>query len=230
MSIDGVKIDLSADLKWARTHIILVLVYSAIAFGAVYGIETLLSHRAADTDQKWSVILATSRQQISDLESQLKTHDAEYAAENLSLLAANQKLAAVVVSRGTELQTQLKKDNTLSALDTAAKLGGTVNGTDIVLPLPTGRNLAGSLDTLSSTQADLQNVQTELTNETEVAANLQKSGDEKDALLSAMRTQAVDQDKACKAEIAAVKSAARKSKLKWFGIGIVVGLIGGRWL
>ena len=41
-----------------------------------------------------------------------------------------------------------------------------------------------------------------------------------------MKVQNDDESKACKAEVADIKAQARKSKLRWLGVGIIIGFIG----
>lgn len=228
MSVD---FGITADLKWVRSHIVLLLLSAAIAFGAVYGVVSLLSSHDAANDKKWQQILSSQQTLTSALQSQLNSDETKWAAANSQLLASNEKLASAISARALDLSTKIAKDANLTAPDTAKRLGGTANGSnDILLPLPVGRNIVVSLDTLTSVQADLADTKSRLSNETAIAVNLQSNLDSQDKLLSAFRTQADDQEKACKAQVADLKAAARKSKLRWFGAGWVSGMISARLL
>lgn len=219
-----------ADLKWVRSHVITVFLFAALAFGVVYGVEVLLSRHDSANNQKWQALLTIQQQQTQLLQSQLQLDEQRWSAANTQLLAANQKLAAAVSSRDAALAARLKQDANLTAAETAKRLGGTASGDDIVLPLPVGRTITISLDTLSAVQADLADTKSQLANEVTVAANLQENLDSQDKLLSAFRTQSDVEVKACQAQVKDLKSSARKGKLKAFAIGWVAGLLSARLL
>jgi hypothetical protein len=219
-------LNLTQDAQWLRNHIILLALAAGIAFGSVYYVDSLLARHAKESDQKWQSILVTQQQQTQTIQTQLAQDETKWAALNVQLVNANQKLAATIAARDVAVAAQVKQDASLTAQETATKLGGTTNGEDIELPLGTGRGLAVSLDTLAGTQADLADTKTRLSNETTLAANLQFDITEKDKFIAAMKVQNDNESKACKAEVADIKAQARRSKLRWLGVGIIIGFIG----
>lgn len=223
-------LDINKDVAWIRNHVILLLLAAGLSFGAVYFVDNLMAKHASENDKKWQVILGAQELQTQAVQSQLTQDETKWAAVNVQLMNANQKLSAAITSRDAALAAQVKVDATLSATQTAAKLGGTANGEDITLPLDTGRGIAISLDTLAGTQQDLADTKTKLTNETTIAEDLQSNLDEQEKLISAMKTQATDAVQSCKATVAAVKAEARKSKLRWLGMGWILGMLSARAL
>lgn len=221
---------IEADLNWVRSHVLTIIVLAVLIFGGVYYFNSRAASAAAANDSKWQSILAQQVKQTEALQSQLNSNEEKWSAANSSLLSANQTLAASVLARATQLSTNAAKNANLPPSDVAIKLRGAANGDDIILPLPIGRDLATSLDTLAATQADLADTKTQLANEITVAENLQSNLTEEQKLLSALRTQSEIQEKACKASVADLKSQIRKGRLKWWGIGFLSGLIAGRIL
>jgi hypothetical protein len=83
------------------------------------------------------------------------------------------------------------------------------------------------LDSIPVLQANLTDTQSELTNtKTELSDANVLVGQQKQEI-TGLTQQNADQVKADNAEIANVKAQARRSRLKWFGAGVVVGFIGG---
>ena len=227
-----------ADLKWVKTHIILLIVVAALVFASVYGVESVIAKDRAANDSKWQAILAAQTQQTSALQTQLTKDEQSFAQQNAALLQTIAQLSAQRTARDTQTQKQVQVDANLSAVDTAARLAQqtnaaaqevTVQGASILLDLPIARSVVASLDTLSSVQADLADVNGELAAETTVAQNNAADAAEQKKLIAAMTVQASDADKTCKADVAKLKADARKSKLRWFGAGFIAGLITGHF-
>jgi hypothetical protein len=228
-----------ADFTWLKQHLILVAFAALLVFGGVYFVDGLLSKHAAENDAKWQSILKTQQAQTQAISNQLNQDEANWAQVQAKLLAANQQLASAIATRDSAAQKQTQTDATLSASEAAQRLAQqtgakpgeiAAQGDNISVDLNISRGIVTSLDLLPAAQADLVDTKKQLANETDIATNSQADVAAQKNLVSALRTENTDQQKACVAQVSAVKAAARKSKLKWFGIGYVAGFVSARIL
>ena len=214
---------LSADLAWARHHLFLMAVVLVLTFAGIYGVLNLVARDRAANDSKWQAILAAQTAQFTE---ENKKRDAENAASKQEIL----QIAQSIANRNTQVAQQVKTDATLSAQEAAQRLTQqtkaqpgevTAQGSNLLVDLPISRGIVTALDLLPAAQADLTDTQKQLAAQTQISTNLQ-------ADVSGLRTLNQDQQKACQAQVAAVKAQARKSKLKWFLAGLVTGFVGAR--
>jgi hypothetical protein len=214
------------DLSWVKHHLILAAFVVVIAFFGVYAVESLISSHDSKNDAKWQAILAAQTAQFTE---ENKKRDAENAASRAEIL----QIAQSIASRNTQVAQQVKTDATLSAQEAAQRLAqqtkaqpGEVvaQGNNLLVDLPISRGIVTSLDLLPAAQANLTDTQKQLAAQTQISTNLQSD-------VSGLRTLNQDQQKACTAQVAAVKAQARKSKTKigaiFLGIGIVVARLAG---
>lgn len=230
---------LKNDLSWLKTHAVLVIIIVVLSLGIVYGIESIIAKHDLENDAKWKSILQSQTAQTQVISDKLATDEKNWMQQNVQQEAVIEKLAILMSQRDKETLIQVQKDATLSAAEAAQKITqqtkaqpGEVSAQDntVILDLPVSRIVVASLDQLPTTQADLINTRTQLDSKTAIANNLQDNLTEKQSLIDSMKKQAEAADKSCKADIAVVKSQARKSKFKWFFIGVITGLIGGRYI
>ena len=227
----------TGDLAYLKHHAILLAVVGMLILGGVYGVENLVARHDANNDAKWQSILAAQTAQTQVLQKQLSTDEQNWAQIQASLLAQNANLAADLAKISQKTQEDVKHDATLSAQEAATRLsqqtGATsgevvVQGNAVVLDLPITRRIVGDLDLLAGTQATLSDTQKQLTNETVLFTNSQADLSETKKLVDSQQTQLTDADKACKAEVAAIKAKHRKTIVKvalaclsiGFGIGV----------
>lgn len=197
-----------------KSHLVSIVFMGLLIFGGVYGTESLVAKHDAQNDAKWSAILSTAQAKSASDEAQFQVTLAQITAQNT-------QLAQAITQRDAALAAIVKADATLTAAQTAIKLGGTtIDPNSVTLPLDTARNLTAQVDSIPVLKANL-------VDETKIAQGLQTALDSQTTVVTDLKTQLVDSDKACKAQVADVKAKARKSKLKWFGIGFIAGLIGG---
>lgn len=224
---------LPGDLKWLASHITLLLVVALLIAGGVYGVESLLSRRAAENDAKWEVILKQQTAQTQTIQQQLTADEANWARIQSQLLAQNAKLASEITTRDQQTQQQVKQDATLNAQQAAVRLATqtsanqgeiTVDGNSLVLDLPVTTRIVSDLDILASTQADLEDTKQQLVNETQVAMTAQNDVAEQKTLVVAQQKQLADAQQACKAQVAALNAKHRKSLLKTIVISLGIGI------
>lgn len=197
--------DFKSSLSYLGHHIVLLALVVLLAFGSVYGIESLVAkHDAASAGRLESIVTA--------LEQQVQTSQAQVA-----------QLAQIVSQRNAQNQQQQRTDASLSAQEAANRLASqtaaapgeiTVSGDLTTIDLPITRKIVGAFDDLATTKANLADTQ----------GALQASQG-----TVAQQTQLIaDKDKACASELKTAHADARKGKLKWFGIGLVTGYLVGR--
>ncbi len=203
-------------------HIVLYLLLAAGALGLVYAVESKL---ASLSDAK-----AEAAQQALAIE---KDHEAQLAAAYAASQAERDKQNAQFLETISQLQYQIKirivHDRALPAPELGKRIEtitGFKEGTitvdqsqDLIVPLPVGREIAAKLDqgeadakTVVQQAGIIKNQATQIEDETAIIANDKK-------VLAAQITSDTD-------VLNAEKAKSRKSKLKWFFTGVVVGFIG----
>jgi hypothetical protein len=230
---------ISEDISWFRTHIILLAVIVILTFGGIYGVETIIEKHDADNNSKWQAINQAQVAQVQSLSDKLASEEKDRIEENTRQTAILAQLATTIAQRDKDTAAAVQKDTTLSASEAAQKIAQQTNaqagevtaqGDIIQLDLPVARTIASIADQLPAVKADLADTQKQLTSETTIATNLQTDVTQQQQLIDAMKIQSQDADKACKTQIADIKAKARKSKLKWFLGGFVLGIIGGHYI
>jgi hypothetical protein len=225
---------LKADWSWIVTHVLLLVAVGIVVLLAVFGIEELISKHDDKNAAVAQQILAASTAQTNLLASKLSQDEQLWSQQN----AANQKIIAIqaaqIAQRNIAAQQQQKVDASLSATDAANRLSDqtgaksgevTAVGDTVSISLPVTRTVVQLLDSVPTLQANLNDTQNQLAAETSIAGNLESQVDAQKSLVAAQQIQLADQNKACTAQVAAVKAKARKNGLKWFAIGFVSGFL-----
>ena len=211
-----------SDLNYLKHHIILLVIVVGLAFGGIYGVESLVARHDAANASQMTLILKQQQQQTASLE-------ANWQAVETQLVAQNAQLTQDIATSNQRLAVQIQKNATLTATQAAEQIASTTQGTasasgnNVVLDLLTARKVSDALITLPVVQTELIDTTKQLTNTQTMLTNSQADVAQQKLLVT-------DEIQSCKAQVALVKSQARKSKLKWFGAGVVVGFIGKRLL
>lgn len=164
--------------------------------------------------------------QIAAQEQDYKKLVAQMAAQNASLLAA-------IANRNQQTTHQQQTDQALPLAELAKRWAFLISAAPDAI-IPSGQNLSASEQASRTTVQQLELVAPQaatIKDQQEILANKEKTLDSCTSLnvsymsrVDGLNKQIVDADKACKAEIAVVKSSARKSKIKWFATGVGVGV------
>ena len=211
------------DWKWLTTHLILVGVLLASAVGAVYGVESIIAKHDEQAAAKYAAIATQANQQNQQFQSQVLAEMKVLADQNQQLANSNTQLATALTQRQKVEVNIPKQVGTMTATQVATQLGGTATGDNVTLPLPAAQTALTDVLLVPQLQSDKKDLQDQLTNETQIATNNKKLyDDEVVALTGEQKAHAADK-LASATEITALKADARKSKLKWFGIGVLVG-------
>jgi hypothetical protein len=157
-------------------------------------------------------------------------------AQATATAAANKQLEASNAALITALANQRAIDAKLSPPELAARIetlaalppNSVVPATaGYTVTAPAAVSIAQSLETVSTQAGEIVNLKSE-------AANDRKQIAAQDALVLGLNQQIAglglqigDQTKECKAQVATVKAEARKSKMRWFKAGVVVGFVAG---
>lgn len=224
--------NLSDDLKWLRSHVLLVILTAALVYGAVYYVEHIISNHDTANDQKWQQILATQALNTKSLQQTLASQQAAAKSQNDAAFAAIAQLSKSIQARDLATQTQIQKDSSLSALEVSQRLSQqtgaqpneiTTQAENIIFDLPLARVVTQKLDLLPSLQSDLSDTQKELSSQKVVTTNLQGTTETQQSLIASLNLQLTDASKACQVQITAIKATALKSKLRWFAAGAIFG-------
>jgi len=216
-----------------KHHIILYIAAFAFALVGVYLIEARVADKAESQVQAAKEQAAVIAQQNKDFQQQVAQQVQQLVLQNAQLQQANQALAAQIAQTNALLAEQKHKDSTLPPNQLAERIVTLAPGGSIkvvpdgyLIDQPEAVAIAQTLEevpALTKNVGDLQkensNLSTELANDSKTL-DLEKQSHASDTnSLNSVIT-------ADKAELKAVKAECRKSKLKWFGIGVVVGFVG----
>jgi hypothetical protein len=204
-------------------HIVLYVLLASSALTGVYLVESKLSSIAQAK--------AAAAEQALAVE---KDHSAQLAAAFAANEAQRQKDNAAFVASITQIQAQAKTqvviDRTLPVKDTGHRiedLTGFKQGTvvfdpndNLIVPLPLGREIVARLD---QGAADAQTV----VKQDSVIKNLTATVNDENAIIVEDKKVLAEQIVADTKVLNAEKAKARKSKLRWFGLGFLAGIFAG---
>ena len=228
--------DKAIAVSWVKQHerliiILMVLIFSFFVLDKSLGIvSNYESHKATEAEKvldaqkaKNDIELATAKAMLSQYQTQVDIDAKEIA-----------NLTAAQASRDRVVVVQQKADAQLPPNELATRWQWLIG--DSGVQTSTG-GFTVTNDAAVTTVQSLEEVSTlksDLADEQEKTAILKQDVDSANDLISqgkivvnGLQLQLTDQTKACDAKVAAVKAAARKGKLKWFGIGYVSGFISG---
>lgn len=224
--------------SWLKTHetlIIVVLVLSVLGFlGHEY-----LNHAAAVDDKKAQqadVVLQQQKATNDQIASQVKQQQDTLTQLVVQVSQENAQLLAAISNRTQTTVVQQVKDKTLPIPDLVTRWNGlaalpasdiTNTTAGLIITDDGARQTVSQLEqvptltqNLADSQTIIENKNDQITAQTNLVTGLQTQ-------VSGLNVQISDADKACKTQVTALKAEARKSKMKWFGAGVVVGFVGG---
>jgi len=214
-------------------HLILYGVAICLALGGVYLIEA----RVADNATARANAAEGKAQLISEQNKQFQTQVSQQVQQlvlaNSQLQQANQALSAQIAQTNAILAQQKKVDASLPPNELAKRIvslapGGnvTVEANGYLVDQSEAVAIAQTLEEVPALTANLGKLESENANLTTVVANDSKTLDLEKQSHASDVTSLNAALAAGKAELGAVKAQCRKSKLKWFGVGVVVGFVG----
>jgi hypothetical protein len=202
-----------------------IVLYIALAGALTFGIYTVESKWASLQEAR-----ATAAEQALAVE---KDHSAQLATAYAANEAQRQKENATFLASIAQIQSQTKVQIVHDKALPPPELGHRIenltgfkqdtitldSSQDLIVPLPLGQEIAAKLDQgLADAQTVVQQAGV-IKNQTSTIA------DENAIIVEDKRVLAAQVD-ADKKELAAERAKCRKSKLKWFGAGVVVGFVG----
>lgn len=203
-------------------HIILYAVAIALALGGVYLIESRIAAHAEDKAEAAQIALAVEKDRSAQLEKVYQANQIERDKENAVFL---QTIAQLQLN----VKTQIIHDKALPPVELGKRIEsveGFKEGTisvditgNLVVPVPVAQQIVGDLD---QGKADAQTVVAQ----SGVIENLNKTVLDANGIIAEDKRVLASQIETDKKELSLVKAKARKSKLRWFGAGVVVGFIG----
>jgi hypothetical protein len=223
------------DWTWIIQHGIGVLLVALICFGSIYGVESLISRHDAENASKYEKILSEQAAQTKTLQQQLADDVAANAQRDASYQRTIAQLSQGIIQRNADAQKQQKADASLDASSAAQRLSQQTQSTgeiavaenNVVLDLPIARRVVSDLDSLVVVQGNLADTQAQLKAQQGLTADAQTEASDAQQVIAAQASQLTEQDKVCKEKLTAANAAARKGKLKWFGIGFLTGFVAG---
>jgi septal ring factor EnvC (AmiA/AmiB activator) len=229
---------IAADYSWLKTHVILLALVVCLTFGGVYGFEALVAKHDAAKSAELQTIAQTMEKSNEATQQQNAQTIATITQQNAVLQQQINSLLSSISSRDNGLAQQQKSIRVLAPPELSAKWGSVANepapsidnSGNFIVPLPLALKSTDALLAVPVLQADVAD------DKTIIAKQVQELSSDNTALASELKAHQSDNatcvaDKnALNGQITSLKSDARKSKAKWFGLGILIGLVGGHWL
>ncbi len=235
--------DFNIAQSWLQKHERLLIIVFCLIFSYFIldkGLGIVSSYESHKADQA-NAALALQKSKTDAELAQAKATLADYETALANSVKENAALSAAISARDKVVVVQQQADAKLPPSQLATKwqdLTGCVNNVNAPCVIPTSTGFAVTTDTSLATVQSLELVpvlKQDLVDETSKATNLQTDVDKANTLIdqgkivvNGLQLQLTDQSKACSTQLAAVKAEARKSKLKWFGIGFVSGFVVGQ--
>jgi hypothetical protein len=212
-----------AEISWLKAHERIVIVFLVLAVGLWLG-NKWLDNSAADTKTKLTIAL-----QAKD-EAALQAAQAanQYQMTIDALTKQNAALAGAVASRQVILEQKQEAIKTQPLPEVVAEWQRLIGGAgDIVQRIDGTSGASISEDGARRTTSMLEAVPVltaSLADTNKIVANQKEELAKADTLVGSLNQQITANGVASKAEIAAVKAAARKSKRNWFVAGFISGI------
>lgn len=222
----------AADYSWLKTHVLLLLLVVGLTVGGIYAVESLVARHDATNAARSQAALEVVVQSNKALQAQAAVQFAELQQQVVSLEKENTALSAGRATRASQTAAQQRTDAALTPVAAAQRIQQLVPNqgtpvpnadTSVTLPPQLTEAVIQELDTLPQLQADVNDLTLELTNEGTVITDLKTELATDATIIAGQQIQLTDLAKADKDQISALKSQARRSKLKWFVVGFVAG-------
>ena len=221
---------------WLAHHVVLFILAVLICVGAVYATDSIISKRDDQNSTKWNSILQTQTEQTAALQKQIVSDEQASAVRDAAYQKTITQLAQTIGQRNVQNAKQQQIDTTLHFPEAAERLANqthaapgeivvTASGIDIDLPIT--RSIVSSLDLLPVVQANLADTEKQLAAQQNLTGDAVADDTKQKSLVAALNAQVLDGNKACMAQVTALKAKNRKSKIKIFFVGYVAGFITG---
>jgi hypothetical protein len=221
-------------VQWVKAHerLLLVVAGGLVLWFALGKIDTMIEHHdaaALHTAEVTANIQADWNAKQAQIVAQ---QAAEYKALADKVEAQNAALEAANVTLATALTKQQKTDAALPPTELVARwntlvpaAGSTVTPTGVALPSTGAIATVQELERVPVLSSQIENDRTQIANDERLIGAGLSEKQSLYAQVDGLKLQIVDDTKVCKAQVAEVKAAARKSKLRWFTIGFITGFI-----
>ena len=222
-------------IEFIKAHERMILVLAALGIaGFLFNKYENLVH---DADiGKNAIAQEQLKQQVAQnqaLATQIAAQEQDNKKLVAQMMAQNASLLAAIANRNQQTTQQQQTDQALPLAELAKRWAFLIQAAPDAI-IPAGQNLSASEQASRATVQELELVAPQaatIKDQENIIGNKQKELDSCTSLgvslnsqVAGLNKQLTDQDRACKAQIAVVKSEARKSKIKWFATGIGAGV------
>lgn len=220
METPAPQVVIANQLSWLQQHERLIIVFMILLVGGWLG------SKALDNSLANAKTALAAQQQISQAAASQAALDAKQYQTALDVMSKEiTALEASQRARNTVLQqkeTVIKTETpTALSLDWEKAIG---TSNEII---PSTQGFSVTDDAARKTVAQLEEVPVltaNLADETKIAVGTQASLTQANTVISDQKTEIAQNDKTCKDQISVLKKSSRVSRLRWFGIGVGVGV------
>jgi small-conductance mechanosensitive channel len=223
-------------IEWFKHHerlIFGILIALVLVFG-VHRVLGYLEHRDQRIYDKDKAVLQAQVDATAAVAKQNAALAQQYADLAQKVLNENTKLEQAITARDTATKKQQTADQALAPSDLATRwtdlaglpIGAVKPAGDLYTITDAGaRRTTVVLERIPELEADLVDKNTELANAQKQVTAAEGRVTGLTGEVDGLHKQIGEADKACKDQVALVKTQARKSKWAWFGRGAIVGAI-----
>jgi cell division protein FtsB len=214
--------------------LLIVTLAAVLITGGYSRLLGYLTHRDELAAQRSQIALQAQQQENARLAEQTAQTVKSYQDLVKQLDGQYHQLLAAQTKRDTDTKTQQAADRVLPPTEVASRWSTLIKlPVEQIQPTDTGYTVSPGvavetlvqLETVPTLTADLQDEKQIVANKDQQLTGLNTVNAALNAELEGLRSEITKQDKACRDELTLVKASARKSKIKWFIGGVIVGAL-----
>lgn len=220
---------------YIKTHerLVLSVIAGLVLWFSIGKIDTLIANHDHANLQQAQVTAQVQQEKNTVLATQVAQNAAQYKELSDKVQSQNAQLEQAKTQLATALAKQQKTDATLPPSDLVARwntlvpqAGATVTPNGVTLSSAGAVVTVQQLEEVPVLSSQLENERTQLGNDQNLISAANASITTLNLRVDGLNLQLSDNAKVCTAQIKTIKAEARKSKRRWFIVGMVIGFIG----
>lgn len=237
MDVGKINQEIKQDLTWLQKHERLLIVFITLVALVFLGMKYLNYRVQHDqiASSNSAQVLQLQKEQNDKLASQMVLEQSQYQAELKMWQQQNQALLGQINAKNAALKEQQEKDKTLPLPDLAIRWKTivplkdgdlAVSSTGISVTDQGARDTVSQLERVPVLQSDVNNLTVLNSNKDTQISKLNDLNSGLTTQVGGLQTQIKDTENKCNADIKLLKDKERKSKIKTFFAGTIVGAVG----
>ena len=218
------------DVSYLTHHLILTGVIASLLALGTWGIQSLVRAAHREAAQQSAQELQLVVQQVKALQDKQTADDAAAAQREAARDALLKDLIAQAAARDAALEAQIKKNETLTAQQAAARISDqykanigevTAQGNNVLVDLPISRDIVTTFDSFQVCKADLSDANKQIDTQKGSIVDLKTQVSDRDKTIAGKDTE-LDKQKKADADDKRVAVDNEKKKHKWYAVAAIV--------